>query len=218
MEGMRFDLDSLLGAGLCFLPVGLVLAVIYVKRMNHKESRRAPFDELHRRPAGETLRRELENLESKINDATLGLVLLPGLLAFAFFRVHPPQWQVAAVFMTASAGTAWFFGHRLFRLMQLTSTIRQGYEGERYVGEELSRLIGLGFEVYHDVPFEGYNIDHVLVGSRGVFIVETKTFSKPVGEAGKAAYRVQFDGKVLRWQWGEDSRPIEQARRNAKAG
>jgi hypothetical protein len=27
----------------------------------------------------------------------------------------------------------------------------------------------LGFEVYHDLPFEGFNMDHVLVGCQGVY-------------------------------------------------
>jgi len=29
-------------------------------------------------------------------------------------------------------------------------------------GEELTGLIAFGFEIYHDVPFDGFNIDHVL--------------------------------------------------------
>jgi hypothetical protein len=91
-----------------------------------------------------------------------------------------------------------------------------GFEGERFVGEELSRLMGLGFEIYHDVPFEGFNIDHVLVGPRGVFIVETKTRRKPLNEDGKKQFRVAFDGKKLQWSWGTDSHGIEQAKNNAK--
>jgi len=83
------------------------------------------------------------------------------------------------------------------------------------VGEELSRLIGLGFEIYHDVPFDQFNIDHVLVGSRGVFAVETKTRSKPVS-SGKVEYRVWYDGKALQWPKGADFRSVEQSRNNAK--
>lgn len=85
------------------------------------------------------------------------------------------------------------------------------------MGEELSRLIALGFEVYHDVPFDGFNIDHVLVGPRGVFIVETKTRRKPVDETGEKKFRVGFDGKFLQWPWGADNYGIEQAKNNAKS-
>ena len=84
------------------------------------------------------------------------------------------------------------------------------------MGEELSRLIPLGFNIYHDVPFGGFNMDHVLVGTRGVFLVETKTRRKPVDEDGKKQFRVQFDGKYLHWSWGSDNHGIEQAKNNAK--
>ncbi len=33
--------------------------------------------------------------------------------------------------------------------------------------------------MFHDVPNENSNIDHVLVGPRGIFTIETKTISKP---------------------------------------
>jgi Nuclease-related domain len=36
-------------------------------------------------------------------------------------------------------------------------------------------------QVFHDVPGEGFNIDHVAIGPAGVFTIETKTRSKPEG-------------------------------------
>ena len=80
----------------------------------------------------------------------------------------------------------------------------------------MSLLIAAGFEIYHDVPFDGYNMDHVLVGPRGVFVVETKTQRKPLDKTGKKQYRVEFDGKFLRWPWGKDEYGVEQAKNNAK--
>ncbi|MGA2248850.1 MAG: nuclease-related domain-containing protein, partial [Verrucomicrobiota bacterium] len=100
--------------------------------------------------------------------------------------------------------------------LRTRANYRLGFDGERFVGEELSSLIVLGFEIYHDVPFDGFNIDHVIVGPRGVFIVETKTRRKPLQDDGKKQYRVQFDGKVLRWPWGVDVHGVEQAKNNAK--
>jgi hypothetical protein len=93
---------------------------------------------------------------------------------------------------------------------------RLGFDGERFVGEELSRLIAHGYEVYHDVPFDGFNIDHVLVGPGGVFSVETKTRRKPVSESQGKEYHVQFDGSCLRWPWGTDTHGLDQAVNNAR--
>ena len=61
-----------------------------------------------------------------------------------------------------------------------------------------------------------FNIDHVLVGPGGVFIVETKARRKPVNEDGKEEYRVTFDGKLLHWPWGSDRFGIDQAKDNAR--
>jgi hypothetical protein len=74
----------------------------------------------------------------------------------------------------------------------------------------------MGFEVYHDVPFDSFNIDHVLVGSPGVFSVETKTRRKPDGKTRNKQFRVVFDGACLRWPWGTDTDALEQASRNAQ--
>ena len=101
-------------------------------------------------------------------------------------------------------------------MIRTRANYRLGYDGERYVGEELSRLIGLGFEIFHDVPFDGFNIDHVVVGPRGVFVVETKTRRKKLNDEGRKEFKVQFDGKNLQWSWGADSHGIEQAKNNAK--
>jgi hypothetical protein len=213
---MQIDLKLLGSAVLCCLPIGLVMAVIYRKRREQREYSRAPFDELQRRPAGETLRLKLESLDDKINDETNMLVLFPVLLIYGLFAQHTKDLILPVLFFLISAGAAAFFGVRLFKLLGTRANYRLGYEGERFVGEELSRLVALGFEIYHDVPFDGFNIDHVLVGSRGVLIVETKTRRKPVNDAGKKQFRVQFDGKSLQWPWGADSYGIEQANNNAK--
>jgi len=52
--------------------------------------------------------------------------------------------------------------HQILRAAQGTIRLQLGFDGERYVGEALTPLVADGFEIYHDSPFEGFNIDHVL--------------------------------------------------------
>lgn len=83
-----------------------------------------------------------------------------------------------------------------------------GRDGERAVGQYLERLREQGFQVFHDVVGERFNIDHVLIGEKGVFAIETKTFSKPA--QGKATIcfvdgALQANGRTI------DLNPIEQA-------
>ena len=47
--------------------------------------------------------------------------------------------------------------------------------------------------MFHDVPGEQFNLDHVVLSSRGFFVIETKTYTKPKrGEA-----RVSLAGKSI---------------------
>ena len=117
------------------------------------------------------------------------------------------------------ASSAWVAvcGRKIYRLDRERSDYQLGFDGERFVGEALTPLVAEGFVIYHDVPFEGFNIDHVLVGPPGVFSVETKTRRKPLDPAGeKKEYRMKFDGKSVHWPWGTDSRDVEQSLNNAQ--
>lgn len=82
-------------------------------------------------------------------------------------------------------------------------------EGERAVGQYLEAHRAVGWHVFHDIPGQGFNVDHVVVTPKGIFAVETKTFSKPAkGEA-----KIQYDGRKLKVNGIEPDRdPIAQAR------
>jgi hypothetical protein len=206
----------LLDAVLCLLPVVLTLTLIFKKLKKRLTTSRAPFNELQRRPAGETLRIKLEGLDEKLTDEILGLILFPMMMVLVAVSMHSKDWISPVIFFLISAGSSLFFGARIYKTVRSKANYRLGFEGERFVGEEISRLIAHKFEIYHDVPFEGFNLDHVLVGSRGIFAVETKARRKPVDNSGEKKYRVLFDGKFLQWPWGSDQHGIEQAKNNAK--
>jgi len=209
-------MNVLINSVLCLLPLVLVLTFIFRKRKEQLAFSRAPFDELQRRPAGEALRIKLEALDEKLTDDILGFIMFPLLMILVLVLLHPKDGISPIICFLLTAGSSVFFGKRIYLSSRSKSNYRLGFEGERFVGEELSRLIACKFEIYHDVPFENFNLDHVLVGSRGVFVVETKTRRKPVRDSGEKQYRVVFDGKFLQWPWGQDSHGIEQAKNNAK--
>lgn len=85
---------------------------------------------------------------------------------------------------------------------------RQGIEGERAVGQFLETLRSCGYLVLHDLPEDGYNVDHVLLGRSGIYAIETKTLSKPVGRDP----RIVYDGRtVLVDGHTPDRDPVRQA-------
>lgn len=99
------------------------------------------------------------------------------------------------------------------RAVKKSRQLQLGAEGERSVGEMLDGLRRDGYEVFHDIGGDGFNIDHVIIGPPGVFVIETKTRSKPVGRRAMVVYKdskLFVDGRV------PDRDPIAQVQACAK--
>ncbi len=87
--------------------------------------------------------------------------------------------------------------------------ILQGRDGEKAVGQYLELLREQGIKVFHDIPGDNFNLDHVLVAPSGVYVVETKTFSKP--DKGQA--RIVYTGDTLIHHNGfRDDKPLVQVK------
>lgn len=85
-------------------------------------------------------------------------------------------------------------------------------DGEKVVGQFLERLRESGYKVFHDVIGKDFNVDHVIIGSAGIFTIETKTRSKPL--RGRAV--INFDGEqILVDGFAPDRDPVIQARAQA---
>lgn len=100
-----------------------------------------------------------------------GIVLLSGVVAW---RLDPTAGIVPGVCLITA-----------FILLKRTKTRRRikalskGYLGERTVGKTLEKL-PVGWRVFHDLDLDGENADHVVVGSKGVFVFEVKNYSGDV--------------------------------------
>lgn len=87
--------------------------------------------------------------------------------------------------------------------------LRQGRDGEKAVGQYLEHLRELGYKVFHDIPGDGFNLDHVIIGKSGVYVIETKTYSKP----DKGQTRIIYTGDTLIYQNGiKDDKPLVQVK------
>jgi hypothetical protein len=95
---------------------------------------------------------------------------------------------------------------RIPALRQKIRALKQGRDGEKAVGQYLERLRARGAQVFHDVPGDGFNLDHVVIGDRGIFVAETKTPSKPSSDS-----RISFDdGSILIAGRRPDRDPVTQ--------
>jgi hypothetical protein len=105
--------------------------------------------------------------------AATALAGLGGLLLAAVAGLPPPASLLSAMVLV---GAAWW---RLrFRLSPETEAWRRGAEGERQVARLLEPLVQQGWGVQHDlrVPGSKANIDHVVIGPPGVFVIDAKNY------------------------------------------
>jgi hypothetical protein len=135
---------------------------------------------------------------SKLRDDFTDVLLLPAIwvvVAMAewwrwWFAAPPSPW-VPSVLTVLTALYAYWRYHTIRLEIQ---NYQLGRDGERLVGEMLEQLRAKGYQVFHDMPAEGRNIDHVIVGPAGVFTIETKTRSKPT----RGGSSIVFDGETVR--------------------
>lgn len=176
--------------------------------------KKSPLTDKPLRQAGQSVNEKLQEI---VYDTILSYYLVAAfvcLLAAMEWVKHytgrPPTPWLYTIF-AASVTTYAFF--RIFRERKKIREYKQGRDGEKVVGEYLDRLRANGFRVYHDIPGDGWNIDHVIISTRGVFAIETKTHSKP--DAGEPL--AVFNGKSVALAGGyDDEDPIRQSLAQSK--
>ena len=87
---------------------------------------------------------------------------------------------------------------KIIRAMKRIKTLKQGRDGEKAVGQYLELLRENGAKVFHDIPAKGFNLDHVVICKSGVYVIETKTFSKP--DKGEAKIIFNGGGYFSTWK------------------
>lgn len=102
-----------------------------------------------------------------------------------------------------------------WRLMwNKAKALRLGRDGERAVGQFLDSHVEGHATVFHDIPTSYGNIDHVVICSRGIYAIETKTRTKP----GKGDAKVVVEGDCLQVAGKAPARdPIVQAQTCARS-
>ena len=90
--------------------------------------------------------------------------------------------------------------------------------GEQMVGDLLIPLAREGYYVFHDFPRIGWNIDHIVIGETGVFVVETKARRNLIGTGADSDHHIDFDGAALHFVKRNihERKPIHQAARAAQ--
>jgi Nuclease-related domain len=99
-------------------------------------------------------------------------------------------------------------GWRLrFRPSEQARTWQRGAQGERRTARLLDRLVRDGYVVFHDlaVPGSPANVDHLVIGPTGLFVIDSKQWTGTVHQASDGLvwhnhYRLDRTLETVRWE------------------
>lgn len=175
---------------------------------------RSPLKFRPRRNPGQSLDEEMVRLVEEEGlswiAALIALIVLAGMEWLQWYIDAPRR---PLLFTGVAVAFGFVVGFKLYGLRKRVRALKLGRDGERAVGQYLEELREKGCRIFHDLVGEGFNVDHVIVSRHGVYTVETKTLSKPVGKDARVRFdgtRLEVDGRQL------DRDPLKQAQGQAQ--
>jgi hypothetical protein len=196
------------------LPVFFLVSWVWWQR--RRDARRSPLtDELMHLP-GEQAQREADRLMDVADERMLIAVLIgPMLLAvWALQKVDAHSFHFgiteAALLIVVLIVGVWAT-RSTSKVLSARRKYLEGRAAERATAQAFASLVSKGCAVYHDIPADKFNLDHVVVGPGAVFMIETKSRRKPAAR-GKASATVKFNGELLEFPDWQDTKMLDQTR------
>jgi hypothetical protein len=222
---MKFNVGTISVYLAALAPLLAIVLALAVDRRSRKRVEKPPQEEKLLRPAGHSLAARLDETLDKFMFTILIACVAAGCAgasAVIFVQLMTAQGLTLLVFASCAAFAAFVavgvsMTLRALRCFHDAQNIRLGLRGEQAVAEILHEIADCGFRAFHDFPGgDAWNIDHIAVGTRGVFLIETKARRRRKSRNGKPKHVVTCDGEALRFPTGTDHGAIPQAKRNAK--
>ena len=169
--------------------------VAFMERLIKKQKdHNFPFSDKLSRPAGYSVGKKVDNLRLELFTHLFGSIVIAYITCIFLFLTNSLLLKIVAICLI------FFEIYLLVRAKKILEDLNNHslvYAGELAVGQSLSQLMLDGYHVFHDLPFQNYNIDHILVGKNGVFAIETKAKTKRRNNKGKKLFNVDYDGDAL---------------------
>ncbi len=203
-----------------FSPMLIIIWFIIHRKKQKSLFRKNPINTYLLRAPGQSLLQKIDEYSFEISTSllTIPAVLL---IIYSSYQTSSKSKLILIGTVILSVTFLFFVNRKIINLIDENEKLKLGYEAELAIGQELNQLMRLGFYVFHDVSLKNtiseFNIDHIVVGSTGVFAIETKGRSKPIKSTGEYAFKVTFDGKKLIFPDHEEVAPVEQAKRQAES-
>jgi hypothetical protein len=215
-----------IGHGVVLLSFGLAVVFAVASNLWHRaQTRRSPLKrrKVGHLPGQQLLSRISHHDEETLTSLNLMVVALPAMfMVWATMRIDWDQVRWGSLEWVFAFGAALMFlwgAHGYVRHYRRRNQAKDGWIAEQVTGIQLNRLVSRDCLVLHDLPGDGFNIDHVVIAPRGVYAIETKSYRKPRNASERnddPSHRVTYDGNALRFPDFLTKRPIEQASRQAE--
>ena len=173
-----------------------------------KKKKKSPIKDKPLRYVGQSLDERIDKLINE--DAApyvmvcFFIVFLAGYEWWRYYKNPPPSPTAATIIAVV---VVLFSVYKVRKIVKEVKAIKLGRDGERAVGQYLENLRVKGHRIFHDLLGDNFNLDHVIISRKGIFVIETKTYSKP--EKGEA--KIGFDGEKLTIKdLGVQTKPITQ--------
>lgn len=197
---------------LLMIPTVLTTVMMwYGIRKLRRRGRKSPFNEKLLREPGHSL--DIARMDLSF-DALLylfGVFALPFFIYTVFSSKAPYTYPV--LFLAVGFIAVVFCLVKAIVKFNQVIKLHQAVEAEIATGQELNLLMRDGAWVFHDIPYQYGNIDHVIVSKGGVFAIETKGFSKPEAPSDEfeKPTAMEIQGEVLITPFGKSKQPVQQA-------
>ncbi|AHV34681.1 nuclease [Aeromonas hydrophila YL17] len=221
MEFSSLAVSVLATTGLFLCPIFLSVGIILLIRKRLRSHRVSPLTADLLRPAGHTLQQQIQDLQIDLFSQMLFTPLTMMMIGFylllqSYIDKRAMSTTVMLISGVVMLGLFVYGTTKTYKMANKVQHLKLGYSCELAVGQELDQIVRPQqhpYRVYHDIPFDGFNIDHLIICPNGVFVIETKGRSKPINN-GEKQFKVRVENNALHFPNHVEKAPLEQVRRN----
>lgn len=168
------------------------------------------------REPGRALRRRLDAVDHRLVGAALGIPLalfLWHLVYVGALAAPGSRFALVALALAGVAALGWFAGE-ILRLWPERQALRRAIDAQAVTAQSLNLLMRQDYWVFHDVHVGDHRINHLVIGPRGVFCVDTK-WRRPRrrwswrGLQPRPKAQAAFDGRQLHFPGWKESKSLE---------
>ncbi|WP_238157670.1 nuclease-related domain-containing protein [Aeromonas salmonicida] len=220
MEFSSLVVSILAATGLFLGPILLSVGIILLIRKRLRSHNVSPLTADLLRPAGHSLQQQIQDLQI---DLFSQIIFTPLIMMMGFYVLLQNYMQNTAITSTVllfigivMLGIFTYGTTKTYKTAKRLRHLKLGDSCELAVGQELDQIVRPPqhpYRVYHDISFDNFNIDHLIICPNGVFVIETKGRSKPINDGAKQ-FKVRVENDALYFPNHMETEPLEQVRRN----